>query len=251
MVDPEFWLDEEITSLDYEYRLFYIGTWNFSDDYGVVENSAKKLKAQIFPYDDVDCDKILDKLIKIKKLIPFDADGKKWLFIKKFLKYQRVDKPSRNRNPQAPKELLGEDYPTTPEPLNDEVKLREVKLSKDKRRESSNKDIKKFIKPTLQEIKEYCIQRENKVNHLKFFNHYESNGWKVGRNNMKNWKAAVRTWESSDFINNKTKSDSERILENQRKEDLERREKKENEKTNDKLRILSEQSKSLADKMSV
>ena len=55
---------------------------------------------------------------------------------------------------------------------------------------------------TLSEIKEYCIERKNTVNPDKFFNYYESIGWKVGKNPMKNWKSAIHTWENSDFANN-------------------------------------------------
>jgi hypothetical protein len=53
-----------------------------------------------------------------------------------------------------------------------------------------------FIPPTLDEIKQYCKDRKNTVNPEKWMAHYESNGWKVGRNSMKDWKAAVRTWEN-------------------------------------------------------
>jgi len=55
--------------------------------------------------------------------------------------------------------------------------------------------IKSFIKPSLQDVKDYCIERKNSVNAEKWLNHYESNGWMVGKTHMKNWKAAVRTWE--------------------------------------------------------
>lgn len=58
---------------------------------------------------------------------------------------------------------------------------------------------KRFIKPTLNEVKEYCIERKNTVNPQKFIDHYESNGWRVGRNPMKDWKASVRTWERNTF----------------------------------------------------
>lgn len=54
---------------------------------------------------------------------------------------------------------------------------------------------KKFVKPSLKEISDYCKERNNDVNPEKFLNYYEANGWKVGRNNMKDWKAAIRTWE--------------------------------------------------------
>lgn len=57
-----------------------------------------------------------------------------------------------------------------------------------------------FIKPTLDEVAQYCRERGNSVNPAKWLNHYESNGWMVGRNKMKDWKAAVRTWEHSDIV---------------------------------------------------
>lgn len=53
----------------------------------------------------------------------------------------------------------------------------------------------KFKKPTLEEVKEYCLERNNNVDAELFINYYESNGWKVGKNSMKDWKACVRTWE--------------------------------------------------------
>lgn len=57
---------------------------------------------------------------------------------------------------------------------------------------------KKFIKPTLEEVRQYCFERKNKIDAEKFIDYYNSNGWKVGRNPMKDWKAAVRTWESNE-----------------------------------------------------
>jgi hypothetical protein len=65
----------------------------------------------------------------------------------------------------------------------------------------------KFLKPTLQEIKDYCSERKNDVDPDKWFNFYESKGWMVGKNKMSNWKAAVRTWEKKEekvVINQKT-----------------------------------------------
>lgn len=54
---------------------------------------------------------------------------------------------------------------------------------------------KQFVKPTLDEVRAYCIERGKGVDADKWYNHYSANGWKVGRNPMKDWKAAVRTWE--------------------------------------------------------
>ena len=56
---------------------------------------------------------------------------------------------------------------------------------------------KSFKKPTLEEVKQYCLERKNNINPEKFVDYYESIGWKVGRNTMEDWKAAVRTWEKN------------------------------------------------------
>lgn len=61
------------------------------------------------------------------------------------------------------------------------------------------KTTKRFTRPTIDEIKQYCSERNNTVDPQKFLDYYESNGWKVGKNSMKDWKAAVRTWERNTF----------------------------------------------------
>ena len=57
----------------------------------------------------------------------------------------------------------------------------------------------KFKKPTVEEIAAYCLERKNKINPQTFIDHYTSNGWRVGKNPMSDWKAAVRTWEKNNF----------------------------------------------------
>jgi hypothetical protein len=56
---------------------------------------------------------------------------------------------------------------------------------------------KRFIKPTVEEVREYCQERGNTVDPDTFVNFYESKGWVVGKSPMKDWKSAVRTWERS------------------------------------------------------
>tara|TARA_R110001599_G_scaffold15311_1_gene64437 strand:+ start:200 stop:808 length:609 start_codon:yes stop_codon:yes gene_type:complete len=52
-----------------------------------------------------------------------------------------------------------------------------------------------FKKPTLDEVKNYCILRKNNIDAEAFIDFYESKGWLIGKNKMKNWKACIRTWE--------------------------------------------------------
>ena len=70
---------------------------------------------------------------------------------------------------------------------------------------------KRFEKPTLSQITQYCFERNNNVNAEQFYDHYESNGWKVGKNAMKDWKAAVRTWEKNNY-NKPAKSNKQNAI---------------------------------------
>lgn len=57
---------------------------------------------------------------------------------------------------------------------------------------------KAFQKPTVEDVRSYCQERNNNVDPETFVDFYESKNWMIGKNKMKDWKAAVRTWERSD-----------------------------------------------------
>lgn len=94
-----------------------------------------------------------------------------------------------------------------------EDKKREDKNRIDKNREDKNSSDKpkrtRFIPPTLDEVKAYCAERKNNIDPQHFIDYYESNGWKVGKNPMKDWKAAVRTWERNGYGNGGTNGRTE------------------------------------------
>ena len=71
--------------------------------------------------------------------------------------------------------------------------LKKLKTNKNKEIIITNKNNNK--KPSVQEIKDYCLERNNGIDAEQFFDFYESKGWLVGKNKMKCWRAAVRTWE--------------------------------------------------------
>lgn len=86
---------------------------------------------------------------------------------------------------------------------DNESKSIEIDIEKDIEIDSKEKSIKekpakRFIPPTVEEVRAYCQERDNGVDPEKFVAHYTSNGWKVGKNPMKNWRAAVITWERKD-----------------------------------------------------
>lgn len=81
------------------------------------------------------------------------------------------------------------------EPQPEEKPAQEIQPEKPKR--------KNFVKPTIEEITDFCKEKKININVKKFFLHYESNGWHVGKSPMKSWKAAVQKWAENNYDNNK------------------------------------------------
>lgn len=76
--------------------------------------------------------------------------------------------------------------------LDTQVRLGKDRLGKDRY------NISTFSIPSIDEVSTYCKERNNKVDPEKWISHYQSNGWMVGRTKMRDWKAAVRTWEKNE-----------------------------------------------------
>ena len=97
-------------------------------------------------------------------------------------------KPKANLSETKPEPKPNQNV-TKPEPnVNENVNVNE----NDKKENTKRKT---FSKPTVEEVKAYCSERKNNVDAEKFCDFYESKGWKVGKEPMKDWKASVRTWE--------------------------------------------------------
>lgn len=69
---------------------------------------------------------------------------------------------------------------------------------KDKDKDKDKESNKRFTPPSTAEVAEYCRQRGNDVDPERFVDFYAAKGWKVGNQPMKDWRAAVRTWERRD-----------------------------------------------------
>ena len=83
-------------------------------------------------------------------------------------------------------------------PEETQTKPRKEKKIKENIKEYNKEKIYKkenFKKPTIQEIIDYCVERNNRVDANRFYDFYTSKGWKVGNQSMKDWKAAIRNWE--------------------------------------------------------
>lgn len=124
----------------------------------------------------------LDHLISTGELTSKTYPNWRMITVIKYNEYQATDKLADNQltsNRQATDKQL-----TT---------IEEYKNNKNKK---NNKSV--FKKPSLEEIREYIREKNYNVDAERFYNYYESNGWKVGRNPMKDWQATVRNWASKE-----------------------------------------------------
>lgn len=96
-VKPEFWSSEQVMELSPLARLTFIGMWNFCDDAGVHPASAKTLKAEIFPSDDLTADRVAElvaEMIQHGLVEAFEHGGKTYWAVTGWTKHQRIDKPT-------------------------------------------------------------------------------------------------------------------------------------------------------------
>jgi hypothetical protein len=148
--------------------------------YEAIKDLPKQLQADawksIFEYGLNDNEQELTGIVStVFKLIKPQLDANK----KRFENGQKGGRPKTELKPKHNQDI------TKVEPnVNDNVNVNV----------NNNKNI-KFIKPTIEDIK----KEFSTFNAEHFFNYYESNGWMVGRNKMKDWKATVKNWMAKDY----------------------------------------------------
>jgi hypothetical protein len=208
MIDPNIWQSEDFSKLSYFARLLFIGMFSNADDYGYGRAKSAYLKSIIFPYADEKLktsavDKALTEISNCMSIVFYEVDGNEYYLLLNWDKWQRVDKPSESQIPQYSDDVkrirlpFGENSPNVQRSVDPSI--REVSIREVKGREVSDEDrSQKFEPPSLEDVTAYCQLRKNHVSPQRFIDFYSSKGWMIGKNKMKDWRAAVRTWEQKD-----------------------------------------------------
>ena len=199
-IKPEFWRNEDLASVSPEAALLAIGLLNMADDEGYFNANPKLISSMIFPIRDLSgsITVLIQELSEIGYLKLYEGtDGKKYGSVVNFSAHQVINK----KKPSRIRELCGVpyDYRTATVPVPTERKGKE---GNGKERNT------RFARPSVDDVADYCAERNNGINPQAFVDYYEANGWKVGRNPMKDWKASVRTWEQSRKEKSRSKSQS-------------------------------------------
>lgn len=126
--------------------------------------------------------------------------------VQNFIKALENDNMVSKRTSQKQTALIIENYTIYQEVQDTDKTLTRHSQDTDKTHNKNVKNVKNdnnnniyisFKPPTVEEVRAYCTERNNTVNAETFVSFYESKGWYVGKNKMKDWKAAVRTWEKN------------------------------------------------------
>lgn len=105
----------------------------------------------------------------------------------------RPRKSTQEQNPNKTQSKPDENPNETRLPRSKEDGVRSKEIGEGSMEEKSRRS--RFRPPSLDEVKAYCVERGNRVDPQRWMNYYQSNGWRVGKNPMKDWRAAVRSWE--------------------------------------------------------
>jgi hypothetical protein len=89
-IKPDFFLDDEVAGLHPLTRILFIGLWCLADKAGRLEDKPQKIKVQILPYDKHDIDSELNTLAKLRFIIRYESEGRRYIQVSSFMKHQRV-----------------------------------------------------------------------------------------------------------------------------------------------------------------
>lgn len=188
---PSFFQNEDLAQCGPLAMLLFEGLWCHADREGRLEYRPSRIKIQVLPYFDADVVELLACLEKMRFIHTYEVDGRKYIQVVSFTKHQNPHMKETHSTIPAPdshQTSTGNSVSSPADSLNP-LPLTLNPITKDAKASSA------FKKPTHVEVKAYCYERGNTVDHEAFISFYDSNGWKVGKNKMKDWKAAVITWE--------------------------------------------------------
>lgn len=225
-IKPGFFTNEVLGTLDPIVCLTFAGLWCLADRDGILEDRPLRIKGELFPYrENLDINGYLTVLERCRFITRYTHEGESYIQVANFTKHQSPHNTERAKGYPKPTERKScngnhlddlNGYTTVKTPLsNGEVTAQERpdslihgftdSLITDSSTHGTSPL--KFQKPSLEEVSQYTKQRGGLVDPQAFIDHYESNGWLVGKAKMKDWKAAIRTWErnarSGQFANGK------------------------------------------------
>lgn len=177
------------------------------DDYGRFDGRIAMLKSELFPLKDnvtkKDIESAVRHLEQVGLVRLYTVEDRPYICILKWDKHQQI-RAKKSKFPEPENicnQMISDDNKCPRNPIQSNTESESntniYVTTLDKPKSS------RFTKPTVEEIQKYIDENYYMVDAQKFFDYYESNGWKVGKNAMKDWKRTVNNWHRREVENGK------------------------------------------------
>lgn len=220
-IKPGFFKNEILGTQDPLLSLLYIGLWCLADKDGILEDRPLRIKAELFPYrENLDINGYLTVISRLGFIHRYTSDGSGYIMIPNFQKHQNphhtekvsdYPKPTESQTIKWKEDIKNNGGITVKQPLsNGELPVRLLLIPdsiKDSIKDSrllipqtptEEKKSKKFIPPTIEEVKEYIAKNKYHVNAETFHKYFTEGDWIDSKGNkVKNWKLKIITWEGN------------------------------------------------------
>lgn len=189
---------------DFEFRL-WVGLITQADDVGRGDARPAIIKGRVFALRErvtiKDIDAALHALAAAGCVSLYTVGGKPYYAFPSWAAHQRVrDVISKYPAPQESElDYSPQVAATRGNSPQSAALIQSESISESESNPKERTRVPRFTPPTVETVAAYCRERGNGVDAERFCSFYQSNGWKVGKNPMEDWKAAVRTWEKNGF----------------------------------------------------
>lgn len=210
---------QDIDDLKAEEEVFYYRLWVNCDDYGRFDARTPILKSKLYPLREnmksSDIKRYLATLISKEMVEIYTVKGIEYGRVVAWEQHQQI-RAKRSKYPGIDEadcignHMISDDGICPRNPIqSNPIRIQSEYESGDKPQRI------KFVPPTIEQVKEYCQERNKGVDPYKWIDYYTANGWMVGKNKMKDWKAAVRTWERTEKSANPFKDKLKELMQDE------------------------------------
>ena len=194
MIDPNIWNSEDFARLSTLAKLVFIGMFSQADDEGRGRANPLYLKSVLFPYNGkirtAEVGKALREIAEHMSVVFYRNEEKEYYMLTHWKGFQVINKPTPSKLP------LPEDYGSAVAGIpSNKKEENEKRIRTEEKGMPGGALSPMFCCPDRKEVRQFAEERGSSINPEQFYDFYESKGWMVGNEKMRDWKAAFRNWE--------------------------------------------------------
>lgn len=212
MIDPNIWQSEDFSKLSTLSKLVFIGLFSLADDEGRGRCNPVYLRSTLFPYEEnirsTDINKTLSEISSNMSVVFYCCDGSNYYSLYNWNTWQKIDRPTKSKIPQYDEKTMQILFDESSSNSHLNISTNNKKIENNNKRKKE----KKFIPPTLNDVRSYINESKLKVDAEQFYNYFTEGNWIDSKGNpVKSWKQKILTWNSYSTL---PKSEKKQIYNN-------------------------------------